>query len=111
MNAWLTLGLAIVAEVVATSALKASEGFSRLWPSLLVIVGYGVAFYCLSLTLRHIPLGIAYAVWSGAGTALIALIGVVLYQQKLDPAAMLGIALIVAGVLVLNIFSKSGAHA
>jgi len=110
MNAWLTLGLAILAEVIATSALKASDGFTHLWPSVIVVLGYAIAFYCLSVTLRQIPLGIAYAVWSGAGTALIACIGVVVYRQKLDPAAMLGIALIVAGVLVLNLFSKSGAH-
>ncbi len=110
MNAWLSLGLAIVAEVIATSALKASDGFSHLLPSIVVIAGYGVAFFCLSLTLRQIPLGIAYAVWSGAGTALIAVIGVVAYRQKLDMPAVLGIGLIVAGVLVLNLFSKSGAH-
>jgi small multidrug resistance pump len=110
MNAWLTLGVAILAEVVATSALKASNGFTHLLPSVVVVAGYAVAFYCLSVTLRQIPLGIAYAVWSGVGTALIALIGVVVYRQKLDPAAMLGIALIVAGVLVLNLFSKSSTH-
>ena len=110
MNAWLSLGLAIVAEVIATSALKASDGFSHLLPSIVVIAGYGVAFFCLSLTLRQIPLGIAYAVWSGAGTALIAVIGVVAYRQKLDMAAVIGIGLIVAGVLVLNLFSRSGAH-
>jgi small multidrug resistance pump len=110
MNAWMSLGLAIVAEVIATSALKASDGFSHLLPSILVIVGYGVAFFCLSLTLRQMPLGIAYAVWSGAGTALIALIGVAIYHQKLDLPAIIGIALIVAGVLVLNLFSQSSAH-
>ncbi|MDR3447233.1 MULTISPECIES: DMT family transporter [Dyella] len=110
MKAWLLLGTAILAEVIATSALKASDGFSRWLPSIAVVIGYGIAFYCLSLTLRHIPIGIAYAVWSGVGTALIALIGVVAYQQKLDLPAMLGIGLIVAGVLVLNLFSKSGAH-
>ena len=110
MNAWLSLGLAIVAEVIATSALKASDGFSHLLPSIVVIAGYGVAFFCLSLTLCQIPLGIAYAVWSGAGTALIAVIGVVAYRQKLDMAAVIGIGLIVAGVLVLNLFSRSGAH-
>ncbi|WP_114238987.1 multidrug efflux SMR transporter [Dyella sp. C9] len=110
MKAWLLLATAIAAEVAATSALKASDGFSRWVPSLVVLAGYGIAFYCLSLTLRHIPIGIAYAVWSGAGTALIALIGVVAYQQKLDLPGMLGIGLIVAGVLVLNLFSRSGAH-
>jgi small multidrug resistance pump len=110
MKAWLTLGVAILAEVIGTSALKASDGFSQLLPSIVVIVGYGVAFFCLSLTLRQMPIGIAYAVWSGAGTALIALIGVVLYKQRLDMPAMIGIALIVIGVLVLNLFSKSSAH-
>ncbi|WP_266160645.1 DMT family transporter [Dyella silvatica] len=110
MNAWLLLAIAILAEVIGTSALKASAGFSRLLPSVVVVAGYGTAFYFLSLTLRHIPIGIAYAVWSGAGTVLIALIGVIAYRQKLDPAAILGISLIVAGVLVLNLFSKSGAH-
>jgi small multidrug resistance pump len=75
-----------------------------------VVAGYGIAFYCLSLALRNVPLGIAYAIWSGAGTALIALIGVVLYKQKLDAAAICGIGLIVAGVLVLHLFSKSSAH-
>ena len=110
MGAWLTLTLAILAEVVATSALKASEGFSRLLPSTVVVIGYGVAFYFLSLTLRHIPVGIAYAVWSGAGTVLIVLIGVLAFRQKIDLAGIVGIALIVAGVLVLNLLSKSGAH-
>ena len=110
MSAWIYLGLAILAEVIGTSALKASHGFSQWAPSLVVIGGYGIAFYCLSLALRNVPLGIAYAIWSGAGTALIALIGAVLYKQKLDPAAVLGIALIIAGVLVLNLFSKSSAH-
>ena len=110
MNAWVYLSLAILAEVIATSALKASNGFSQLWPSIVVIAGYGIAFYCLSLALRSVPLGIAYAIWSGAGTALIALIGVVLYKQKLDAPAICGIGLIVAGVLVLNLFSKNSAH-
>jgi small multidrug resistance pump len=110
MNAWLTLSLAILAEVIGTSALKASDGFSHLLPSIVVIAGYGVAFFCLSLTLRNMPIGIAYVVWSGAGTALIALIGVVLYKQRLDMPAMIGIGLIVTGVLVLNLFSRSSAH-
>jgi small multidrug resistance pump len=110
MSAWACLSLAILAEVIATSALKASSGFSQLWPSIVVVAGYGIAFYCLSLALRNVPLGIAYAIWSGAGTALIALIGVVLYKQKLDAAAICGIGLIVAGVLVLHLFSKSSAH-
>ena len=110
MRAWLPLALAILAEVIGTSALKASAGFSRLWPSLVVVAGYGTAFYFLSLALRQIPVGIAYAVWSGVGTVLITLIGVLAFRQKIDAAGMLGIALIVAGVLVLNLWSKSGAH-
>jgi len=110
MNAWLTLAAAIVAEVLGTSALKASAGFSRLVPSCVVVVGYAAAFYFLSLTLRHIPVGVAYAVWSGAGTVLITLIGVFAFRQKLDLAGVCGIALIVAGVLVLNLLSKTSPH-
>ena len=104
---WVYLGIAIVAEVVATSALKASEGFTRTLPAMVVIAGYSVAFYCLSLTLRTIPVGVAYAIWSGVGVALIALIGWLVYGQALDRAAIAGMALIVAGVIVLNGFSKS----
>jgi len=107
---WSSLAVAIASEVVATSALKASEGFTRLWPSVIVVLGYGIAFYCLSLALRTIPVGVAYAVWSGAGVALIALIGWFLFGQELDAAAMVGIGLIVAGVIVLNVFSRSAAH-
>lgn len=110
MNPWILLGLAIAAEVVGTSALKSSEGFSKLWPSAIVVVSYGAAFYLLSLTLRTIPVGIAYAVWSGVGVVLIALIGWLVFGQKLDAAGMLGMGLIVAGVLVLNLLSKSSAH-
>ncbi|HKR76024.1 MAG TPA: multidrug efflux SMR transporter [Rhodanobacter sp.] len=110
MRAWLPLALAILAEVIGTSALKASAGFSRLWPSLVVVAGYGTAFYFLSLALRQIPVGIAYAVWSGVGTVLITLIGALAFRQKIDAAGVLGIALIIAGVLVLNLWSKSGAH-
>lgn len=101
---------AIVSEVIATSALKASDGFTRPWPSLLVIGGYAAAFYLLSLTLRSIPIGVAYAIWSGLGIALISVIGWVLYGQSLDRAALAGIALIVAGVLVIQLFSKSSGH-
>jgi small multidrug resistance pump len=102
--------VAIVSEVIATSALKASEGFTRLWPSVLVVIGYGVAFFCLSLTLRTIPVGIVYAVWSGIGIVLIALVGWFLYRQALDLPAILGIALIMAGVLVINLFSSTVGH-
>ena len=110
MNAYVYLALAIVAEVIATSALKASEGFTRLGPSLLVAAGYGVAFYFLSLTLKSVPVGVAYAIWSGAGIVLIALIGWLVLKQPLDLPAMLGMALIVAGVVIMNVFSKVGGH-
>ena len=107
---WLYLGIAIVAEVIATSTMKATEGFTRTWPSLVVSIGYLVAFYFLSLTLRTLPVGIAYAVWSGAGIALVSLIAWLVYGQTLDGPAIAGMALIVAGVVVLNGFSKSVAH-
>jgi small multidrug resistance pump len=107
---YLHLAIAIVAEVIATSALKASDGFTRLGPSLFVVVGYAVAFYFLSLTLRTMSIGVAYAIWCGAGIILIALIGWLVLGQKLDLPAILGMALIVAGVAVINIFSKSIAH-
>jgi len=107
---WLYLVLAIVCEVVATSALKATEGFTRWQPSALVVAGYGLAFFFLSLTLRSIPVGIAYAIWAGAGVVLVSIAGWLLYQQALDLAALLGIGLIVAGVLVINLFSKVVVH-
>ncbi len=110
MNSWLFLVIAICAEVVATSALKASEGFTKLVPSVVVVVGYGLAFYCLSIALRSIPVGIAYAVWAGVGIALVAAVGWVVYGQKLDAWALLGIGLILSGVMVLNLLSKTGAH-
>ncbi|GAB3263839.1 DMT family transporter [Chitinimonas naiadis] len=107
---WLFLALAIVAEVIATSALKLSEGFSKPWPSVVVVLGYSVAFYFLSLTLRSMPVGIAYAVWSGVGVVLITAIGWLWFGQRLDMPALLGMGLIVAGVLVLNLWSRSAAH-
>ncbi len=107
---WFYLVIAIISEVVATSALKASEGFTRLNLSIVVVIGYCLAFYFLSLTLRTIPVGIAYAVWSGAGVVLISLSGWLIYRQPLDTAALVGIALITAGVIVFNVFSKSAAH-
>ena len=107
---WLLLGTAIVAEVIGTSALKASAGFTRLGPSLVVVAAYGAAFYLLSLTLRHIPVGVAYAVWSGLGIVLISIASLLLYDQKLDLAALLGIGLIIAGVLVIQLFSGSSWH-
>jgi small multidrug resistance pump len=107
---WLYLAIAILSEVLATSALKASDGFTRLLPSIVVTIGYGSAFYFLSLTLRTIPIGVAYAVWSGVGVVLISLLGWVIYGQKLDFVAIFGIALIVLGVLILNLFSQSANH-
>lgn len=110
MNAYLALTIAILAEVVGTSALKACEGFSRLGPSLLVVAGYGLAFFFLSISVRSIPLGIAYAIWSGLGSALIVLVAWLIFKQPIDAAAILGIALIIAGCVILNVFSKASAH-
>ena len=110
MNKWLMLGIAIVAETIATSALKSSEGFSKLVPSAIVLVGYGVAFYFLSLTLRSIPVGIAYAVWSGVGIVLITAVGWAFFGQQMDAPALIGMALIIAGVVIMNVFSSAGAH-
>ena len=110
MQKWIYLFVAIIAEVAGTSALKSAEGFTRLVPSCIVVVGYATAFYFLSLTLKTIPVGVAYAIWSGAGTALVTLVAWLFMGQKLDVAAGVGILLIIAGVLVLNLFSKVAAH-
>ncbi len=107
---WVYLLIAIVGEVVATSALKASEGFTILIPSAIVVLGYGVAFYFLSLTLNSIPIGISYALWSGIGIVFISVFGWILFNQALDIPAMIGIALIVAGVAVINLLSSSASH-
>jgi small multidrug resistance pump len=104
------LGIAIVAEVIGTSTLKASDGFTRLLPSLITVVTYACAFYFLSLTLRTMPVGVAYAIWSGIGIVLIALIGVFWFRQPLDLAAVIGLGLIIAGVAVVNGFSRSVVH-
>lgn len=107
---WLYLFIAIIAEVVGTTALKLAEGFTRLGPSAVVVTGYLVAFYFLSRTLDAIPVGVAYAVWSGVGIVLISLIGWVFFRQVLDFPAVIGIALILVGVLVINVFSKAAVH-
>jgi small multidrug resistance pump len=107
---WLYLAIAIVAEVIATSALKASNGFTRIGPVLILIAGYGVAFFLLSQTLKTIPVGIAYAIWSGVGIVLVTLIGFFLYKQKLDLPALIGIGLIILGVVIMQVFSKSSGH-
>ena len=104
---YLMLLIAIIAEVAATSALKAADGFTKLWPSVIVVVGYATAFYFLSLTVRVIPVGIVYAIWSGVGIALIALVGWLILGQKLDVPAIAGIGLIAAGVRVISLFSAS----
>ena len=111
MNKWVYLGLAIVSEVLATASLKSTEGFTRLVPSIVVLVGYSAAFYFLSLTLDTIPIGVAYAVWSGVGVATITLVSFVLYDQKIDVAGLVGIGLIVAGVVVLRLFSETAVEA
>lgn len=104
------LFIAIVAEVIATSSLKASESFTRLWPSVVTVGGYLIAFYFLTLVLRTMPTGIAYAIWSGVGIVLVSAVGWIVFKQKLDLPAMLGLALIIAGVLVVNLFSKTVGH-
>lgn len=110
MKAWLILAVAIIAEVVATTALKASDNFSRLVPTVIVVLGYGLAFYLLAETLKVIPVGIAYAIWAGGGIVLITLASWLLYGQKLDLPALIGMALILSGVVVLNVFSQAVPH-
>jgi small multidrug resistance pump len=107
---YLFLSIAIVSEVAGTAALKASAEFTRPIPSLIVLIGYGIAFVCLALTLRTIPVGIAYAIWAGCGIVLVALASYALFGQKLDAPAIVGIGLITAGVVVVNVFSGSVAH-
>ncbi|ANP65617.1 SMR family transporter [Vibrio alginolyticus] len=107
---YLYLTIAIIAEVIGTSALKASEGFTQTLPSIVAIIGYGVAFYFLSLVLKAIPVGVAYAIWSGLGVVLVAIVGTVVFNQKLDLAVIIGMLLIIAGVFVMNIFSTSVKH-
>jgi small multidrug resistance pump len=107
---WFYLAVAILGEVAATSALKSAEGFTRPGPSVMVVLGYVVAFYFLSLTLKAIPLGVSYAIWSAVGIVLVSAIAWFLYGQRLDLAAMIGIGLIVAGVVTINVFSKSVPH-
>ena len=110
MHPYLSLAIAIVSEVIATSALRAADGFTRLVPSVVVVIGYALAFLFLSITLKSIPVGIAYAIWSGLGVVLISLVAYFVYGQALDLPAIIGMVLILAGVLVLNLFSKSTAH-
>ena len=108
--AYLYLALAILAEMVATSALKASEEFTKLVPSVIVLIGYGVAFYFMTLVLRTIPIGVTYAIWSGVGIVLIAIGGAIFYKEIPDLPAIIGMSLIVAGVVVIHLFSKTVSH-
>lgn len=110
MKHWLFLLAAIISEVTATSSLKASAGFTRLIPSIIVVVGYALSFYFLSLVLKAIPIGIAYAVWAGLGIVLLTLIGWLLFGQVLDTPALIGITLILSGVIIMNVFSKAVSH-
>ena len=107
MNKWIFLGLAIISEVIATTSLKSTEGFTKLVPSIIVVIGYTAAFYFVSLTLDTLPVGIVYAIWSGVGIALIAIISVIVLDQKLDAGAVVGMGLIIAGVVVMRVFSKT----
>ena len=108
---WLFLFLAIMGEVIGTSALKASDGFTKIVPSIIVVAGYAVAFFFLSLTLKdNINIGVVYAIWSGVGVSLISVIGYLYYKQSLDIPALLGIALIIIGVMIINLYSKSVMH-
>ncbi len=104
---YIFLGFAIVAEVVATSALKASQEFTQLLPSIVVVLGYGIAFYFLSIVLRTLPVGITYAIWSGLGIVLVTLVSMIIYRQIPDLAAVIGMMLIVSGVVVIHLFSKT----
>ncbi|HBF46165.1 DMT family transporter [Shewanella frigidimarina] len=110
MKSWIFLSVAILTEVVATSALKASDGFSKLAPSIVVIVGYVLSFYFLSLALKGIPVGIAYATWAGLGIVLITAIAWLMYGQKLDLGALVGMTFILVGVVVMNLFSNVTPH-
>jgi small multidrug resistance pump len=110
MNGYAWLAIAIVAEVIGTSTLKASAGFTRLLPSVVTAIGYGVAFYCLSHSMKTVPVGVGYAIWSGVGIVLITAIAWVAFKQRLDLPALAGMGLIISGVLVINLFSKSAGH-
>ena len=104
---WILLMVAIVAEVIATSMLKSTEGFSRLWPSVLVVVCYEIAFIGMSLSMKKIPIGVVYAVWSGVGVSLVTLVAWLFLGQSLDAAGLAGLGLIIGGVVVINVFSKT----
>lgn len=108
--AWTILGFAIIAEVIATTALKYTEGFTKLLPTMISLLGYGLSFFALSRILNQIPLAIAYAIWSGAGISLVGMIAWIWLGQKLDMGAIIGISFIIAGVIIINLFSNAIAH-
>ncbi|MCC5972323.1 MAG: QacE family quaternary ammonium compound efflux SMR transporter [Pararhodobacter sp.] len=107
---WLYLGAAILFETIGTTALQASHQFSRFWPSVLVVVAYAASFYLLAIVLRYIPVGVAYAIWSGLGICFIAMIGFVVFGQRLDLPAVLGLTMIIGGIVVIQVFSNSATH-
>ncbi|WP_392559677.1 DMT family transporter [Orbus mooreae] len=110
MNAYILLFFAIICEVVATSSLKLSNGFSQLVPSIITVIGYAASFYLLSLTLKSIPVGVAYAIWSGIGIVLVSVIACFFFKQALDVAALVGMGLIMLGVIIINVFSSTSGH-
>lgn len=110
MNAIVFLAIAIFSEVIATTALKLSDGFTKIIPSIVVAAGYGVSFYFLSLSLRTLSIGVAYAIWSGVGIALTIAVGIFLWREALDTARIIGVTLIIGGVLIINLFSKNLIH-
>tara|TARA_R110000787_G_scaffold111040_1_gene219917 strand:- start:563 stop:895 length:333 start_codon:yes stop_codon:yes gene_type:complete len=110
MPAYLILALAVLAETIGTTALQASQQFTRLWPSVLVVLAYAVSFYLLSMTLKVMPVGVVYALWSGLGIILIAIIGFAVFGQRLDLPAVLGLVLIIAGIGVIHLFSNATPH-
>ena len=110
MKTALILFFAVLSEVIATTSLKFSEGFTKLVPSIIVVVGYGLSFYLLSITLKVMPIGIAYALWSGIGITLTVILGEIIWNDSLDWARVTGIILIIIGILIINLFSKATAH-
>lgn len=109
-KAYFFLLLAVIAETIGTTSLQASQQFSRFWPSVLVVVSYGIAFYLLGLTLKYMPVGIVYAIWSGLGIFFIAVIGFIVFGQRLDWPAVVGLLMILGGILVIHLFSKTVGH-
>ena len=109
-TAYIYLVVAVIAETIGTSALQASAQFTKFWPSVLVVAGYAIAFYFLGLTLKYVPVGVAYALWSGLGIVFISIIGVLVFSQKLDFAAIVGMSMIIAGIVVIQLFSSSSSH-